>query len=64
MKLGDSSIMPDGEYKGQKLANIPASYFIWLHSKSWCSEEMQEYIADNIDVFSLELKRKLRDYEE
>jgi hypothetical protein len=65
-KVNDSTIMGWGKYKGQKLANIPASYFIWLwyewgleHSgerHSW----LREYVKDNLNAFRAEVKRDLK----
>lgn len=58
IKMNDESIMPFGDYKGQKLANIPASYFLWLDKQVWCSREMKEYIKENMDSFEFELKNE------
>lgn len=56
--MNDNSIMPFGKYKGEKLANIPASYFLWLNDQEWCREDIKEYIKENMSVFNLELGKK------
>lgn len=48
--------MSFGKFKGEKLANIPASYFLWMNKQDWCSKELKEYIKDNMDSFELEMK--------
>lgn len=47
--MGDTSIMPFGKYKGEKLANVPASYLLWLHKENKCFGELKKYIEDNMD---------------
>lgn len=48
--MNDNSLMPFGEHKGKALANIPESYFIWLHKNNKCSGELKKYIEDNFEV--------------
>lgn len=33
MKLTDESLMPFGKHKGEKMANVPASYLLWLYDE-------------------------------
>lgn len=54
--IDDNHIMNFGKFKGAKLANIPASYLIWLNKQDWCSADMKEYIKNNMDSFELEMK--------
>lgn len=61
--LTDESIMPTGEYAGQKLANIPADYFLWLNKQNWCSSAMRQYIEENMDSFKLELGNNIDENE-
>ncbi|WP_071146711.1 putative quorum-sensing-regulated virulence factor [Bacteroides ihuae] len=65
MKLTDESLMPFGKYKGKKMANVPASYLMWLYDE-WTlpnprfgsiNREVKEYIEDNLDVIQEEIKR-------
>lgn len=56
MKLTDNSPMPFGKHKGTQMANVPASYLIWLYDNDKCSVEVREYIEDNLDVLKQEVK--------
>jgi len=55
--LTDNSIMPFGKYKGQVLANIPASYLIWIFENNKCTPDVAKYINENLDVLKEEIKR-------
>lgn len=61
MILNDNSPMPFGKYKGVKMANVPASYLLWLYDNDKCTQEIRDYVNDNIDA--LELEMKLKEYE-
>ena len=50
MALTDESIMPFGKHKGEKMANVPASYLLWLYEENKCAGDIKEYIKDNLDV--------------
>jgi uncharacterized protein (DUF3820 family) len=54
--LTDESTMPFGKYKGQKMANVPADYLIWLYENNKCSNDVREYIEDNLEVLRFEIK--------
>lgn len=56
--MNDESIMPFGKYKGEKMANIPPDYLIWLYDNGKCYEEVRKYIADNLDVLKSEIEYK------
>ena len=64
MKLTDESPMPFGKHKGEKMANVPASYLLWLYDEwtapnprfGFSSKEVKEYIEDNLDVLKQEAK--------
>lgn len=57
-KLTDESPMPWGKYKGEKMANIPASYLIWLYDNQKCDVEVKSYVLDNLYVLKDEIKRE------
>ena len=57
MALADESPMPFGKHKGEKMANVPASYLIWLYDNRKCSSDVKEYIEDNLDILQIEIKR-------
>jgi len=54
--------MPYGKHKGQKMANVPPDYLIWLFENNKCTPEVAKYIAENLDVLKaeIELKQKSR----
>lgn len=52
--MKDESIMPFGKYKGAKLANVPASYLIWLYDNGKCYGELKKYIEENMDSLKQE----------
>lgn len=56
-KLTDESIMPFGKHKGIKLANVPANYLIWLYDSQNASGDLLEYIRENMDCLTAEIKR-------
>ena len=55
--ITDESIMPFGKYKDEKMANVPASYLIWLYESGKCYGTVKSYIQDNLDVLKEEIKR-------
>lgn len=56
-KLTDQSLMPYGKYQGQKLANVPPDYLIWLFENDKCSESVKAYVKENKSFLELELKQ-------
>lgn len=64
--MNDETLMPFGKYEGEKLANIPASYLIWLGSQIEAKNEYRRsvdekhllaYVNENKDVLEKENKR-------
>ena len=53
--MDDNSIMSFGKYKGEKMANIPAEYLIWLYENTNVYGEIKEYIRSNMDVLKSEI---------
>lgn len=56
--LTDKSPMPYGKHKGVEMANVPASYLIWLYENDKCTDDVREYIEDNMDVLKIEINNK------
>ena len=56
--MTDESMMPFGKYKGEKMANIPPDYLLWLYDNGKCYGEVRKYIADNLDVLKSEIEYK------
>ena len=57
MRLEDNSLMPWGKYKGEKMANVPATYLMWLYNNEKCNAEVQAYIEDNMDALKEEIRQ-------
>lgn len=57
--MDDNSIMPFGKYKGEKLANIPANYLIYIYSAGWIRGEIKEYIKENYEEILTEARDKI-----
>jgi uncharacterized protein (DUF3820 family) len=55
--MTDSDLMPYGIHKGEKMANVPASYLLWLYENDKCSTNVKQYIVDNYDVLKMEVKK-------
>jgi hypothetical protein len=58
----DQTTMPWGKHKGEKLANIPAAYLIWLYENAGIAGQyhnkwLADYIKDNMDILKAEVKR-------
>ena len=58
--MNDNSVMPFGKYKGEKMANVPADYLLWMYENGKCYGEIKEYIKDNLQVIQTEIKRSQR----
>lgn len=58
--MNDNSVMPFGKYKGEKMANVPADYLLWLYENNKCYGEIKQYIKDNLEVIRTEIKRSQR----
>jgi uncharacterized protein (DUF3820 family) len=56
--MTDESIMPFGKHKGEKLANVPPEYLLWLYDEGKCYGELRAYIADNMDSIKAEIEYK------
>lgn len=56
--MNDNSIMPFGKYKGEKLANVPAGYLIWLYDNGKLFGELAKYCKDNLQVLTMQKKEE------
>jgi len=56
--LTDKSPMPYGRHKGVEMANVPASYLMWLYENDKCTDEVRDYIEDNFEVIQIEINNK------
>jgi len=55
--LTDQSLMPFGKFKGDKLANVPAWYLLWIYDNMMLQDNLKKYIKDNRQVLEQEKKR-------
>ena len=53
--MTDESIMPWGKHKGEKMANIPPSYLLWLYDNNKCGGEVKKYIEENKETLVKEI---------
>lgn len=62
MTYTDETEMPFGKHKGQKLANVPASYLLWWFDEckrdDW--RDLQAYVKDNLQVLQVQAKSEKR----
>jgi hypothetical protein len=66
--MDDNSIMPFGKHKGEKMANVPAGYLLWLYNEideknktfSPHQESVWRYIKENIVIIRIEFDRERR----
>lgn len=55
--MKDTDKMPFGKYQGTAMANVPASYLLWLYQEGKLNQEVKAYIEDNMDVLKKEAKK-------
>lgn len=56
--LTDNSTMMFGEYEGRKLADVPASYLLWIYKNfSHLREDLKAYIENNVHVLEKEINK-------
>ena len=64
--LSDNDKMPFGKYKGFEMANVLASYLLWIYDEwtlpgprfAFQNKEVKAYIEENLDVLKSEIKDK------
>ena len=39
------------------MANVPATYLMWLYNNEKCNAEVQAYIEDNMDALKEEIRQ-------
>ena len=55
-KLTDESLMPTGKWKDTKMANIPASYLLWLRNNDRATIWVAKYIRENLKTLQAEVE--------
>jgi uncharacterized protein (DUF3820 family) len=57
--MTDESIMPIGKYRGEKMANVPPEYLLWMYENTnIIYDELKQYIKDNLDIIKSEINYK------
>jgi len=57
-KLTDNMPMPFGKHKGEAMANVPASYLIFLYDNNLPDGNVKAYIEENMDALRKEITEK------
>ena len=56
--MTDNSLMLFGKHRGEKMANVPPEYLLWIFENNKCTTEVAKYIAENLDVIKSEIEYK------
>lgn len=56
-ELTDTSPMPFGKHQGEKLANVPARYLLFIRENFTLHDNLKAYIDKNKDALEAEVKR-------
>lgn len=59
--MDDNSLMPFGKYKGVKLANVPASYLLWIYDNLELHDDLKNYISENYQYLQDESRYEKND---
>ena len=56
--ITNNSTIPFGKYAGEKMANVPPEYLLWIFENNKCTPDVAKYIADNLEVIKSEINYK------
>lgn len=56
--LNDKSPMPFGKHKGTALANVPASYLLWIYDNLDLRDDLKDYITENYQQLEAEKEKE------
>jgi uncharacterized protein (DUF3820 family) len=56
-ELTDQSKIPFGKHEGEKLANVPARYLLYIFENFKLHDNLKAYIKKNKEVLEAEVKR-------
>jgi uncharacterized protein (DUF3820 family) len=59
--LTDEDPMPFGKHKGQRMADVPASYFAWLKDQGCAHPGVRGYIENSWSAILSELPDRIED---
>jgi len=54
--LTDTSPMPFGQFMGDDMEDVPASYLLWLYDNNKCNDAVRLYVKDNYEVLQEQSK--------
>jgi uncharacterized protein (DUF3820 family) len=57
--LTDEDPMPFGKYKGQRMADVPASYLAWLKDQGCSHPQLSAYIRNSWSAILSELPDRI-----
>lgn len=55
--LKDEDKMPTGKHQGERMIDIPATYFMRLYDSDMCGIRVKDYIERNLDVIKAQAKQ-------
>lgn len=50
--------MPFGKHKGTALANVPASYLLWIYDNLDLRDDLKDYITENYQQLEAEKEKE------
>lgn len=59
--ITDKSLMLFGKYQGYEMANVPASYLLWIYDNLALRDDLKTYIDQNRKALQQEAKAANRD---
>ena len=62
--MTDQDLMPFGKHKGEKMANVPADYLLFLHRGGRIFGGIKQYINDNLELLEKEAEKKKKPIEQ
>lgn len=60
MAATDETVMPFGQHRGKKLANVPAEYLIFMYDEGRLNSnpEIKGYVKENYDILYSETEHE------
>jgi uncharacterized protein (DUF3820 family) len=55
--MDGDSIMPFGKYKGDKLSEVPDSWFIFMYDRKKLSGELKSYAESNVRLLAIQARQ-------
>jgi uncharacterized protein (DUF3820 family) len=55
--MKDTDLMPFGKHKGTEMANVPATYLLWLWDNDRMTPVVEKYIEANLELLEAEAEK-------